>query len=111
MGLLIKVAVGQVWTNGKIKVTISRVSFTACFSIDDYSGKEELFCYLTRDGFPDGWPGYWKLVEELKEEIKPEVNQLSLPNEKELEMQFFRCSLHPENCQKCGAPKPCNYHS
>ncbi len=71
--------------------------------------KEEApFGSLTKDGLPNTWGANWEV------EVEPPKTQTpgaaSLEENRSKMMRFFRTSSHPENCDKCGAPKPCSYH-
>lgn len=115
-----KVEVGQIWyhPHGKIRYQISRVGKKDSGSMycwarllleDGTLNNEEPFGGLSEDGTPGDWRNSWHL--ETPTHTSPVIVAVQgAGNDLTKTLKFFRASAHPENCDKCGAPKPCTYH-
>lgn len=83
-------------------------AYASLIQKDGVLRSEESFGYLTEDGRPGGWGPSWDIVNATKTQVSTTTNAEEDYSNKML--NFFRTSSHPENCSKCGAPKPCSYH-
>ena len=98
-----KVKVGQVWSNGNLNFTISRVNYDAqiAYCIDK---RECEFGSLTKEGYPYNWDG-WKLV---KTEVQQQ-SKIEMKSNVDILFAFFS-QPHPGECV-CGLVKEfCEYH-
>jgi hypothetical protein len=112
-----KVEVGQILTNSQYNERWQIVeigphlgasyAFARKFRKDGSMSDKVPFGPLTADGLHGGWGAGWEI-----ETPAPQAPALTQSSNQvaDKELQFFRASAHPENCGKCGSPRPCTYH-
>jgi hypothetical protein len=112
-----KVEVDQIWRTkgGGVRWLITKVDLdkkrAECWGRlingDGSLEEENKFGFLYKDGSPAGWSHEWEMEPSSSQTL---MGAAASTNDLDQMMHFFQTSSHPENCQKCGAPKPCAYH-
>lgn len=110
-----KIEVGMVLKNhASIRYKITRIgehqdqmcAYGSLVREDGTLREEEAFGHLSKDGKPIAWGSGWDIVE-----LPKPTTQTNMKEDDNYKVfNFFRTSSHPENCPKCGAPRPCYYH-
>ena len=111
-----KVEVGQVYNNGagslwRITKVGDRNGTRYCWGVsinkDGIESEEDGFGILKADDTPF-WSDRWKLQGSTSQ---ASVSVAGGNRPADSDLKFFQRPAHPDVCQKCAAPKPCQYHN
>lgn len=114
----IKIEAGMIVKNHSNQYKITKIvphngkllAYASYIQKDGTLRTEESFGPLTSAGLPDSWGLNWDIVDVPKTAAPAVQATNAAGDDNDRVMNFFRTSSHPENCPKCGAPKPCSYH-